>query len=130
MGNLILKTGIGGMAGIDQDVLDARSKLDFLKNELYKDNFTGTHNIRSNTEANKIAGSATNLDTKTNSAATIDQQLSNLKTQIYRERANANAAAGRSSPTSTGAWPTRPTSTPRATFTTAGRRRSRSISAA
>ena len=91
-GNLIAKVGI---VGIDQDVLDARSKLDFLKNELYKDNFTGTHNIRSNTEANKIAGSATNLDTQTNSAATIDQQLKNLETQIYRERANTYAAAGK-----------------------------------
>ena len=91
-GNLIAKVGIGG---IDQDVLDARSKLDFLKNELYKDNFTGTHNIRSNTEANKIAGSATNVDIQTNSSATIDQQLKNLQTQIYRERANTYAAAGK-----------------------------------
>ena len=94
-GNLIAKVGVGG---VDQDVLDARSKIDFLKNELYKDNFTGTHNIRSNTEANKIAGSATNLDTQTNSAATIDQQLKNLKTQIYRERADTYAAAGKAVP--------------------------------
>ena len=93
-GNLIAKS-VGGIVGINQDVLDARSKLDFLKNELYKDNFTGTHNIRSNTEANKIAGAATNLDTQTNSPQTIDQQLTNLKTQIYRERANGYASAGK-----------------------------------
>ena len=93
-GNLIADSA-SGLTGIDQDVLDARSKLDFLKNELYKDNFTGTHNIRSNTEANKIAGAATNLDTKTNSAATINQQLTQLQQQVYREQANAAAAAGK-----------------------------------
>ncbi len=93
-GNLIASSA-SGLTGIDQDVLDARSKLDYLKNELYKDNFTGTHNIRSNTEANKIAGAATNLDTKTNSAATINQQLTQLQQQVYREQANAAAAAGK-----------------------------------
>ena len=94
LGNII-SSSVGGLSGIDQDVLDARSKLDYLKNELYKDNFTGTHNIRSNTEANKIAGAATNLDTKTNSAATINQQLTQLQQQVYREQANAAAAAGK-----------------------------------
>ena len=95
LGNFLIDTGLGGVIGVNQDVADARSKLDFLKNELYKDNFTGTHNIRSNTEANKIAGSATNVDTKTNSSATIGQQLTNLQQQIYREKANNFASAGK-----------------------------------
>ena len=95
MGNFLIDTGLGGVIGVNQDVADARSKLDFLKNELYKDNFTGTHNIRSNTEANKIAGAATNLDTKTNSSTTIGQQLTSLQQQIYREKANAAASAGK-----------------------------------
>ena len=94
-GNLIYKFVPTSWTGISDEVLQARSKIDWLKNQLYQENFTGTKNLRSNTEANKLGASATNLDTKTNDADTVNKQLQQLQQGIYRAKANNFASAGK-----------------------------------
>ena len=80
---------------IPQDVRDARIKLDYLKNQQYAENFTGTKNVRSNTEATRLGASASSLDNINASEDTVSQQLASLKNRVYRERANLAAAAGK-----------------------------------
>ena len=98
-GNLVYKFVPTSWTGISDEVLQARSKIDWLKNQLYQENFTGTKNLRSNTEANKLGASATNLDTKTNDANTVNNQLEQLQQGIYRAKANNFASAGKVIPT-------------------------------
>ena len=92
LGNLVAASGA---TGVDNDVLQARSKLNWLKKQLYADRFVGTKNLRSNTEANNLGASVTNLDTRTNDAQAITDELARLKTQTYTARANLAASAGK-----------------------------------
>jgi hypothetical protein len=94
-GKAAAATGVGG---VDQDVLTARSKIDWLKKQLYADRFVGTKNVRSNTEANNLGAGATNVDTMTNDPETIGNELDRLKTDTYTAIANLHAQAGKTIP--------------------------------
>jgi hypothetical protein len=83
-----------GITGIDQDVLNARVKLDQVKKELYADRFAGTKNIRSNTEANNLGAAASLLDSRNNDADTIGSELGRLVHDVGAARGNLAASAG------------------------------------
>lgn len=91
-GNLVAATGMGG---INDEVLQARTKLNWLKKQLYSDRFAGTKNIRSNTEANNLGAAATLIDSPTNDATTVGNELTRLKTDSDTAIANLHGAAGK-----------------------------------
>ena len=93
MGNVLAGTGL-----VSQDVLTAKNKIDWLKNQLLSERFTGTKNVRSNTEAKFLGSAASNVFAPTNDAATITTELARLKDRTDTARANAAAAAGRQIP--------------------------------
>jgi hypothetical protein len=94
-GNLIAKSGF---TNIDDTVLQARTKINQLKLELYADRFAHTKNLRSNTEANNLGNSATLLDNQTNDLPTITGELNRLQNDTYAAQGNLAAAAGRQVP--------------------------------
>jgi hypothetical protein len=88
---------IGGYT-VGQDALDARGYLDTLGNQQFRSGMQDVKNVRTQTEANKIGGSMTNLDRATNSQKVIDDELARLKDNAYRGLATVTAAAGKQVP--------------------------------
>ncbi len=88
-----------GVPGLPtQDVLNAKGEVDQLKNELFASRFQGTKNVRNLTEANALAGSATNVFKSTNDRDTILAELKRLRDATVRAHATAIAAAGKQIP--------------------------------
>ena len=88
----------GILGGQDQDVLDAKAKLDTLRAQLQSEAFRSTKNVRSNREAAFLGDAQTNLFKITNSDATITDALRDLQNKVTAGRANATLAAGRPIP--------------------------------
>ena len=88
---------VGGYT-VGQDALDARGYLDTLGNQQFRSGMQDVKNVRTQTEANKIGGSMTNLDRPTNSQTVIDGELGRLKDLAYRGYATVTAAAGKQVP--------------------------------
>jgi hypothetical protein len=86
------------LPGVDQEALDARSRIDWLKKNLYADRFTGTKNVRSNTEANNLGAAASNLDNIKNSPQQIIDEVNRLYDNAQMARGNLHAAAGKKVP--------------------------------
>jgi hypothetical protein len=90
--------GANVLAGVgleNQDVLTAKTKLDWLKNQLFAERFTGTKNVRSNMEAKNLGSAATSLFSTTNDAATVSNELDRLLDRTKAARGNSALAAGR-----------------------------------
>jgi hypothetical protein len=95
LGGAVAATTGMNLPGVDQDALEARSRIDWLKKNLYAERFAGTKNIRSNTEANNLGSSASNVDDIKNSEQQILDEVNRLYTNALTARGNLHAAAGK-----------------------------------
>ena len=86
------------LGGQDQDVLDAKGRLDTLQAQLKTEAFKNTKNVRSNREAQFLGDAATNIFKPTNSPTAITDGLADLQNKATAGRANATLAAGRPIP--------------------------------
>lgn len=82
----------------DKDVLEAKRRLDWLKNEGFTQEFKGTKNVRSNTEANKLGATFSNLFSNTIDEKGVSTELDRLSKMVHDGRANIMAAAGQAIP--------------------------------
>jgi hypothetical protein len=83
---------------IDQDTADARGKLDQLNDVNFRAGLSDVKNVRSQSEANKIGGSVTNLDKSQNSATMILGEAARLQGIAQAAHGNLMAAAGKQVP--------------------------------
>jgi len=88
----------GTPLGVSQDVLDAKSRLDMLHNQLYSTSFSGKNQRLAAVEAQRLGNAYTNLNSPTLSPSAIDTELGRLKEQIYTSHANIYASAGQQVP--------------------------------
>ena len=95
VGGAVAATTGMNLPGVDQDALEARSRIDWLKKNLYAERFAGTKNIRSNTEANNLGASASNVDDIKNSQQQIIDEVNRLYNNALTARGNLHAAAGK-----------------------------------
>ena len=84
----------GTAVGVSQDVLDAKSKLDQLHNQLYATSFSGKNQQLAAVEAQRLGNAYTNLVSPTLSAGGIGDELDRLQQQTYASHANIFASAG------------------------------------
>jgi hypothetical protein len=83
---------------IDQATANARSDLNQLGSENFRSGLTDVKNVRSQSEANKISGSVTMVDTPQNSDQKITDELGRLEDIAQAARGNLTAAAGKQVP--------------------------------
>ena len=89
----------GGLTGlVSPDVRDARAKLNQLGDENFRAGLANVKNVRSQSEANKVGGSVSSLDNRSNSPEMITAELNRLNSTILGARANLMAAAGKEIP--------------------------------
>lgn len=84
----------GTPLGVSQDVLDAKSNLDQLHNQLYSTSFSGKNQRLAAVEAQRLGNAYTNLVSPTLSAPAIGDELNRLQQQTYTSHANIFASAG------------------------------------
>lgn len=84
--------------GVSQDVLNAKSKLDQLHNQLYSTSFSGKNQRLAAVEAQRLGNAYTNLTSPTLSAGAIGDELNRLQQQAYSSHANIYASAGQQIP--------------------------------
>jgi alkylhydroperoxidase/carboxymuconolactone decarboxylase family protein YurZ len=88
---------LGQMVGgylVGQEALDARNILNTFGNQQFRAGMQNTKNVRTQQEANKIGGSMTSLDNRTNSDKAITDELDRLDTTTTQSYASLKAAAG------------------------------------
>ena len=83
---------------VDGPTLEAKRRLDWLKNEGFTQEFKGTKNVRSNTEANKLGATFSSLFSPTITDEGANTELTRLANQVHNGRANILAAAGQAIP--------------------------------
>ena len=89
---------INAVHGVDSQTLEAKRRLDWLKNEGFTQEFKGTKNVRSNTEANKLGATFSSLFSPTITDDGAATELDRLAKQVHDGRANILAASGQAIP--------------------------------